>query len=157
MRWRRWVALPELIAPRGKRFLQVIQDLCSSSRVATTSCRVATSCSCQCWPFALIVARLNAKLPRSERRVFQFSCGFFFIFHSSFFKSNRFASLRFISLRFELIFVTCHVGVGLFLVFLLFQLPLRQQKSYVIFHFEMAEALWRNEQPKGGQQTLRLL
>lgn len=148
MRRRRGVALPALIAPRGKRFLQVIQDLCSSCRVAT-SCHHLQSCHQLQFQLPVLTFRINCCPPQcqtAQERAASFPIFMrfffsFFIFHSSFFKSNRFASLRFISLRFELIFVTCHVGVGLFLVFLLFQLPLRQQKSYVIFHFEMAEAL----------------
>lgn len=109
-------AVPVLIALRGKRFLQVIQDFCS--RVAT-SCRVATtcsvaarcSCSCQCWPFALIVARLNAKTdrpPGASGGFSQFSCGFF---HFSFFifqiESFRFVSFHFIAIWVDFRNVSC--------------------------------------------------
>lgn len=106
-------AVPVLIALRGKRFLQVIQDFCS--RVATScSCRVATSCSvaaarcscsCQCWPFALIVARLNAKLTDRQERaaVFHNFHAVFSIFHFSF--SNQIESFRFVSFHFIAIWV----------------------------------------------------
>lgn len=83
-----------------------------SCRVATSSCRVATSgsASCQCWPFALIVARLNAKLTRSERWFFKFSCSFFF-FDFSFFifqiESFCFASFHFIAIRVDFRNVSC--------------------------------------------------
>lgn len=118
------------------------------SRSLQPSCHQLQGCHQWQCQFPALTFCINCCPPQCQTdqertEVFQIFIQFFFyfwIFHSSFFKSNRFASLRFISLRFELIFVTCHVGVGLFLVFLLFQLPLRQQKSYVIFHFEMPVA-----------------
>lgn len=143
MRWRRRVAERCLCWLRCGANVSYRLFKISAAELppVATSYRVAArcSCSCQCWPFALIVARLNAKLTDRQERasVFQIFMRFFpfFIFQI---ESFRFVSFHFIAIWVDFRNVSC--GRWIVSCFLLFELLLCQQKSYVIFHFEMPVA-----------------